>query len=178
MHHADMAPFITSALELPPIHFPIEKYAVDQITRASSYTVGPMDDFDVITTTASGPDGEEYSLLVPRYLPIWILTHPKFRDGFERNYLTEEGEDDRQWKQGIPHTLNLIYSKLCGEGFEELDTRKPAPDFGAWEIGYLLRDFTRLARMIRPSLSPQWRISASCFRFCRLSILDIGRQWS
>lgn len=41
--------------------------------------------------------------------------------------------------------LNLIYSKLSGEGFEDLASGKVDPDFGVWEIGYLLRDFTRLA---------------------------------
>lgn len=90
------------------------------------------------------------SLLVPKSVPLRILHHPEFRDGYERNYFSqeEEEEEDEEWS-GVSQMVNLIYSKVLGEGFEDLSSGKVAPDFGVWEIGWLLRDFTRLAEADR-----------------------------
>jgi len=76
------------------------------------------------------------------------LNHPEFRDGYERNSFTEEGEEDKEWST-VSHMVNLIYSKLLGKSFEDLVTSEVEPSFGAWEIGWLLRDFTRLAETDR-----------------------------
>ena len=110
-----------------------------------SYAIGPIHPTHLVTLHVRCSNGEECPLLVPKTVPFWILTHPEFRDGYEQNYFSEVDEDDKEWKGTIPHMVHLIYSKLCGEGFANLASGKVDPDFGAWEIGYLLRDFTRLA---------------------------------
>jgi hypothetical protein len=122
-----------------------QKYTPDRVFPASSYAIGPIHPSHLIIMYAHCSNREECPLLIPKALPLWILTHPEFRDGYEQNYFTEEGEDNKEWKQTPPHMANLIYSKLCGEGFADFASGKVDPNFGVWEIGYLLRDFTRLA---------------------------------
>lgn len=85
------------------------------------------------------------TLLVPKRLPLWVLNHPGFHDGYEQNVFTEEEEEEHEWST-VPHMVNLLYAKLLGEGFEDWSSGEVEPDFGVWEIGWLLRDFTRLAQ--------------------------------
>ncbi len=114
-----------------------------------SYAIGPIDPSHLIAMHAPCSSGEECPLLVPKSLPLWILNHPEFRDGYERNFFTEEEGANEKWGKTIPHMVNLIYSKLLGEGFEDLTSGEVEPNFGAWEIGWLLRDFARLAKTDR-----------------------------
>ena len=122
----------------------VAPYRLTQRSEILVYQIGPIDPSELLSMQAPTSFGETCPLLVPKALPLWIHDHPEFRDGYERNYETEEDEDDKQWGT-VSHMVNLIYAKLLGEGFEDLDSGEVAPDFGPWEIGWLLRDFTRLA---------------------------------
>lgn len=117
-------------------------------SAVSSYVIGPIDPSQLVSVHAHCSNGEQCPLLLPKHFPLWIPNHPEFRDGYEQNFFTEEDEDNAQWGT-VPHMVNLIYAKLCGEGFGDLVTGEVEPDFGAWEIGWLLRDFTRLAETDR-----------------------------
>jgi hypothetical protein len=145
LNYAETTSVSTNVPIMQPLQGQRQQYTPDHVSPASSYVISPLDPSHLIAMHVSCSNGEECPLLVPKSLPLWVLTHPEFRDGCERNFFTEEGEDDKQWKQTIPHMVNLIYSKLCGEGFADLASGEVDPNFGAWEIGYLLRDFTRLA---------------------------------
>ncbi|MBA2677093.1 MAG: hypothetical protein H0U76_01640 [Ktedonobacteraceae bacterium] len=125
-----------------------QQNVTSSVPSVPSYTIGPIDPAHLLTLSAHLSNGEICPLLVLKPLPLWILHHPEFRDGYERNYFHEEREDNQQWGT-VPHMVNLIYSKVLGEGFEDLSSGEVAPDFGAWEIGWLLRDFTRLAEADR-----------------------------
>jgi hypothetical protein len=144
LNDAETAHISTIVPVTQPLQSQCQTYTPDHVSPASSYAIGPIDPSHLVAMHAHCSNGEECPLLVPKALPLWILTHPEFRDGYEQNYFTEEGEDDKERKQTVPHMVNLIYSKLCGEGFADLASGKVDPDFGVWEIGYLLRDFTRL----------------------------------
>ncbi len=136
---------------VPVMSLPQSQCQQDAACSASSvpsYAIGPIDPAQLITMHAHCSSGEHCPLLVPKSLPLWILNHPEFRDGYERNYFTEEEGENEEWSTAS-HMVNLIYSKLLGKSFEDLASGEVEPGFGAWEIGWLLRDFTRLAETDR-----------------------------
>jgi len=90
-------------------------------------------------------DGQEVFLLVPTHLPLSVLNDPAFQDGYERNYYSEEEAEEEEWT--VSQLVNQIYSNLRGDLCGKLGSLfgEVAPDFGPWEVGWLLRDLTRLA---------------------------------
>ncbi len=149
VNYAETASLSTN---VPVMSLPQNQCQQDTASSASSvpsYSIGPIDPSHLVAIHAPCSNGEECPLLIPKSLPSWIRTHPEFRDGYERNFFTEEEGEDEEWGKTIPHMVNLIYSKLLGEGFEDFASGEVEADFGAWEIGYLLRDFTRLAETDR-----------------------------
>jgi hypothetical protein len=112
-----------------------------------SYAIGPIDSAQVITTHAHLSTGDECSLLVPVHLPRPILDDPAFRDGYEYNYLTEEeGDEGEEWTASVARLVNHIYSSLTDTRlYRNFDTDEVTSDFLPWQVGWLLRDLTRLA---------------------------------
>jgi hypothetical protein len=117
------------------------------ISSVFSYAIGPIDPAQLISLHAHLSTGEECPLLTPARLPLWILSDPAFRDGYEQNYYSEEEEEE--WT--VSQLVNLIYAKLRGDCYSKLESLfgEVGPDFGPWEVGWLLRDLTRLAETNR-----------------------------
>lgn len=125
-----------------------------QDTPASpfSYVIGPINPAQIITMHAHLSTGDECSLLLPVHLPRHILDDPAFRDGYEYNYLSEEesGKEDEEWMTSVTRLVNHIYSSLTDARlYRDLITGELLPDFLPWQVGWLLRDLTRLAETDR-----------------------------
>lgn len=117
-----------------------------------SYVIGPIDPTQIITMHAQLSTGDECSLLLPVHLPRHILDDPAFRDGYEYNYLSEEEENGEQeeWMSSVPRVVNHIYASLTDARFyRDLLTGEVVEDFLPWELGWLLRDLTRVAETDR-----------------------------
>jgi hypothetical protein len=150
LNYAETARISTIVPGMPSSQSQCQQGSTDYVSSVSSYRIGPIDPSQLVCMHAHCSGGEACPLLVPKHFPLWILNHPEFRDGYERNYFGEEEseKDDEQWST-VSHMVNLIYSKLLGKGFEDLVTGEVDPNFGVWEIGWLLRDFTRFAETDR-----------------------------
>ncbi len=144
MNYAETASISTNVPVTPLPQSQCQEHASDHISAVPSYAIGPIDPSRLIAIHAPCSNGEECPLLIPKQFPLWILNHPEFRDGCERNFFTEEEGANEEWGT-VSRMVNLIYSKLLGQGFEDFPSGEVEPNFGAWEIGWLLRDFTRLA---------------------------------
>jgi hypothetical protein len=121
-------------------------------SAVSSYVIGPIDPTQIITMHAQLSTGDECSLLLPIHLPRPILDDPAFRDGYEYNYLSEEetGKEEEEWMTCVTRLGNHIYSSLTDTRFyRDLITGELASDFLPWQVGWLLRDLTRLAETDR-----------------------------
>ncbi len=112
-----------------------------------SYVIGPIDPAQIITMHAHLSTGDECSLLLPVHLPHQILDDPAFRDGYEYNYLSEEeGDEEEDWTESVTRLVNHIYSSLTDTClYRNSDTGEVVSDFLPWQVGWLLRDLTRLA---------------------------------
>ena len=121
------------------------------ISSVLSYAIGPIDPAQLITMHAHLSTGEVCTLLTPTQLPLPILNDPAFRDGYEWNYATEEeGEEEEEWTTIVTRLVNHVYTSLTDTRFyRDFDTGKVRPDFLSWQIGWLLRDVTRLAETDR-----------------------------
>lgn len=124
-----------------------QEHTTDSATSTFSYVVGPIDPAQIITMHTQLSTGDECSLLVPVHLPHSILDHPAFRDGYEWNYLSEEeGDEEEDWTSLVTRLVNHIYSSLTDTRFyRDFDTNEVVSDFLPWQVGWLLRDLTRLA---------------------------------
>lgn len=117
-----------------------------------SYVIGPIDPKQIITMHAPLSTGDECSLLLPVHLPRHILDAPAFRDGYEYNYLSEEetGKEEEDWTESVTRLVNHIYSSLTDtRHYRNLETGEVVEGFLPWQVGWLLRDLTRLAETDR-----------------------------
>jgi hypothetical protein len=116
-----------------------------------SYAIGPIDPAQIITMHAHLSTGDECSLLLPVHLSQSITAHPAFRDGYEWNYLSEEeGDEQEDWTTTVTRLVNHVYSSLTDTCFyRDLGTGEVIPGFLPWQVGWLLRDLTRLAETDR-----------------------------
>jgi hypothetical protein len=123
----------------------------DSAASTFSYVIGPIDPAQIITMHAQLSTGDECSLFVPAHLPRPILSNPGFRDGYEWNYLSEEeGDEEEDWTSIVTRLVNHIYSSLTDTRFyRDFDTGEVVSDFLPWQVGWLLRDLTRLAETDR-----------------------------
>jgi hypothetical protein len=123
----------------------------DSAASTFSYVIGPIDPAQIITMHAQLSTGDECSLLLPVHLPRPILDDPAFRDGYEYNYLTEEeGDEEEDWTPSVTRLVNHIYSSLTDTSlYRNFDTGEVTPGFLPWQVGWLLRDLTRLAETDR-----------------------------
>ena len=80
-----------------------------------------------------------------------ILDDPAFRDGYEYNYLTEEeGDEEEDWTASVTRLVNHIYSSLTDTRlYCNFDSSEIVSDFLPWQVGWLLRDLTRVAETDR-----------------------------
>ncbi len=116
-----------------------------------SYAIGPIDAAQIVTKHVHLSDGEEFTQLIPTHLPLSILNDPAFRDGYEWNFASEEerGEEE-DWTSIVTRLVNHIYTSLTDTSFyRDFDTGEVRPDFLPWQVGWLLRDLTRLAETDR-----------------------------
>ncbi len=119
-----------------------------QADPACSYAIGPLDPAQMIVLHTQFSTGDACCLLVPVHLPHPILDDPAFRDGYESNYLSEEEEGE--WTSRVPRMANHIYSSLTDTRFyRDWDTGEVLADFLPCQVGWLLRDLTRLAETDR-----------------------------
>jgi hypothetical protein len=124
----------------------------DATASAFSYVIGPIDPAQIITMHAQLSTGDECSLLLPIHLPRHILDDPAFRDGYEYNYLSEEecSKEEEDWTTSVTRLVNHIYSSLTDARlYRDILTGKIVSDFLPWQVGWLLRDLTRLAETDR-----------------------------
>ncbi len=123
----------------------------DATASSFSYIISPIDPAQIITMHAHLSTGDECSLLLPAHLPCSILNDPAFRDGYEYNFLSEEeGDEEEEWTTGVTRLVNHIYSSLTDTRFyRNFATGEIVSDFLPWQVGWLLRDLTRLAETDR-----------------------------
>jgi hypothetical protein len=116
-----------------------------------SYVIGPIDPAQIIAMHVHLSTGDECALLLPVHLPRPILDDPAFRDGYECNYLSEEeGDEQEDWMTCVTRLVNHIYSSLTDARFyRDIVTGEIVSDFLPWQVGWLLRDLTRLAETDR-----------------------------
>src|SRR6266516_876813 len=134
-----IVPLVSESQCQPDTYYPI--------SSVLSYVIGPMTPAQIITMHAQLSTGDECSLLVPVHLPRPILNDPAFRDGYEYNYLTEEeGDEEEEWTTSVTRLVSHIYSSLTDARlYRDFDTGEVVSDFLPWQVGWLLRDLTRLA---------------------------------
>jgi hypothetical protein len=134
-----------------PVEFVPCSQPQDATASTFSYVIGPINPVQIITMHAQLSTGDECSLLLPVHLPRPILDDPAFRDGYEYNYLTEEeGDEGEDWTTSVTRLVNHIYSSLTDTRlYRNFDTGEVTPDFLPWQVGWLLRDLTRLAETDR-----------------------------
>ncbi|HJT58580.1 MAG TPA: hypothetical protein VJ761_18880 [Ktedonobacteraceae bacterium] len=115
-----------------------------------SYAIGPIAPRHVLSMQVQLSEGEEAcTLLMPLHVPPSILTAPAFQDGYTYNYLSEEegGAEAEEWRTSIPRVVNYIYTSLTDDCcYRDLETGAAMPEFLPWQVGWLLRDLTRLAQ--------------------------------
>jgi len=140
---------IVPVTSVPQSHCP--QNIAGYVSSVFSYAIGPIDPTQLLTMHAPLSDGEECTLLMPLHLPLLILNDPAFRDGYEYNYLSEEeGDEEEEWTTSVTRLVNHIYKSLTDDRFyRDLDTGKALQDFLPWQVGWLLRDLTRLAETER-----------------------------
>lgn len=142
---------ISTIVPVAPIpQSPCQQNTTHYVSSVSSYAIGPIDPVQLITTHAPLSTGEACPLLTPARLPLWIRNDSAFRDGYEQNYYSEEEEEEEEeWT--VSQLVNLLYTKLRGDCYSKLEALfgEVRPDFGPWEVGWLLRDLTRLAETNR-----------------------------
>ncbi len=116
-----------------------------------SYAIGPIDAAQIVTKHVHLSDGEAFTQLIPTHLPLSILNDPAFRDGYEWNIASEEeGDEEEEWTTIVTRLVNHVYTSLTDTRlYRDLDTGKVRPDFLPWQVGWLLRDLTRLAETDR-----------------------------
>ncbi len=71
---------------------------------------------------------------------------------YEYNFLSEEEEDDEEgeWTSSVTRLVNHIYKSLTDDRcYRDLDTGEALQGFLPWQVGWLLRDLTRLAETDR-----------------------------
>ncbi len=114
-----------------------------------SYAIGPIDAVQIVIMHVHLSDGEAFTQLIPTHLPLSILNDPAFRDGYEWNFASEEerGEEE-DWTSIGTRLVNHIYTSLTDTSFYR-DSGEVRPDFLPWQVGWLLRDLTRLAETDR-----------------------------
>ncbi len=114
-----------------------------------SYAIGPIDAAQIVTKHVHLSDGEEFTQLIPTHLPLSILNDPAFRDGYEWNFASEgERGEEEDWTSIVTRLANHIYTSLTDTSFYR-DSGEVRPDFLPWQVGWLLRDLTRLAETDR-----------------------------
>jgi hypothetical protein len=115
---------------------PIGAIVPKSTIAASSYAIGPMDPTHLLTLQAGLSYGRQIRLLVPASLPHSLLSHPKFKDGYESGYL--DGGTEEEWTilQVVNHIWVTLYTELLNEW---------SPSTYAWIIGYLVGDLAYLA---------------------------------
>ena len=84
-------------------------------------------------------------------VPRSILNDPAFRDGHEWNVATEDEQDEeKEWITMVTRVVNHIHTCLTEACFcRDVDTSEIVWDFLPWQVGWLLRDLTRLAEIDR-----------------------------
>jgi hypothetical protein len=109
-----------------------------------SYEIGPLDPTQITTMHLPLSSGGTCPLLVPVRVPRSLLITPDFRDGYTYNYLTEEDEEE-EWTSSVPRLVNYLYKTLTDTRlYRDLETDEVLPDFLPWQVGWVLRDLTRL----------------------------------
>ncbi len=123
----------------------------DAAASTFSYVIGPVNPAQIITMHAHLSTDDECSLLIPIHLPRPILDDPAFRDGYEYNYLSEEERDEEEeWTSLVTRLVNHVYSSLTDTHlYRDFDTGEVVSDFLPWQVGWLLRDLTRLVETDR-----------------------------
>jgi hypothetical protein len=140
----------------------------DTAVTTFSYVIGPIDAAQIITMQAQLSSGDACSLLVPVHLPRLIFDHPTFHDGYTYSFLSDEQED---WSTSVTRLINHVYSSLTDTHlFRDVVADEVIPDFLPWQVGWLLRDLTRLAETDR--LLAYTGIAHLCFL---LPLLTQGR---
>jgi len=149
LHYAETARSSTIVPLVPQSQCP--QGTTHYVSAVSSYAIGPIDPAYLLTMQAHLSTGEEYTLPIPAQMPRSILDDPAFRDGYEYNYLSEEeGDKEEEWTTMVTRMVNHIHTCLMEACFwRDLETGEVVSDFLPWQVGWLLRDLTRLAETDR-----------------------------
>ncbi len=112
-----------------------------------SYVISPIDAAQIIILHEQLAPGDVCSLLVPVHLPRHIFDHPTFHDGYAYNFLGEEESDEGEdWTTIVTRLINHIYSSLTNTSlFRDAVIDEVSANSLPWQVGWLLRDLTRLA---------------------------------
>ncbi|HLG61847.1 MAG TPA: hypothetical protein VKY19_07935 [Ktedonosporobacter sp.] len=119
----------------------------DHTASTCSYAVGPLAPEQITRIEVPLPDGEVCPLLVPVAVPRCILDDPACHGASASNYLSEEASaEEEAWTMNVPRLVNHIYMCLTDTRlYRDLLTDAVGPDFLPWQVGWLVRDLTRLA---------------------------------
>lgn len=137
VHSSTIVPFVS----LPQIQCH-ERTADALSSPTSSYAIGPLDPAQVTTLHVHLSSGEECSLLIPVHLPSSILTHPKFKEGYEWGY-TEVAYDEDEEGWTVPKLVNEVYHFLDELRYEN------EPDMGSCIVGMVLGELANVAETDR-----------------------------
>ncbi|HJT59068.1 MAG TPA: hypothetical protein VJ761_21355 [Ktedonobacteraceae bacterium] len=130
-----------------------QQQTTDPVASLLSYAIGSIASTHVQHLHIQLSEGDTCPLLLPRYVPPSILATAAFQDGYEYNYLSEEemAEEADVWATSVPRLVNYIYTTLTDDCYyRDLETGKAMPEFLPWQVGWLLRDLTRLVETDRP----------------------------
>lgn len=129
-----------------------QEHATDPVASMFSYVIGPLDATHVVSVQALMSEGGACPLLLLLDVPPSILVTPAFQDGYTYNHLSEEemGEEEEEWKTSVTRVVNYIYTTLTDDCcYRDLQTGTAMPEFLPWQVGWLLRDLTRVAETDR-----------------------------
>lgn len=109
----------------------------DAMSLVRSYTVGPLDQAQVMARQVQLSTGDACMLLVPVTIPSTLFDHPEFQQGYEWGYLEGYTEEDAVT---VSKLLNSLYGSL-----EDLRDRCEDPDMLPWTIGFVLGEIANVA---------------------------------
>jgi hypothetical protein len=107
----------------------------DYVASASSYVIGPIAPTRLVAWKTLLSTGYEVILLVPKQLPLSVLTDQAFKAGFDNGYFAWDLED---------LTASQVVSKIYKTLYFSVEEENSA-EWCAWTVGFVVGELARLA---------------------------------